>query len=102
MAPTKILGIIFLGTCAIILCGGLVAGEVGMVEMILGTGCLVFLAKMVDKFATRREEGGLSEAQADRIEERLGQLERRLSDIQEVVLAIDEKLEHLENKAVKE
>ena len=99
MTPTTILGTIFLGTCAIILCGGLVAGEVGVAEMLLGTGCLIFLAKMVDKFARRRaEEGGLSAAQAERIEVRLAELERRLTDIQEVQIALSEKSEHWENR----
>lgn len=96
MAPTKILGTIFLGTCAIILCGGMVAGEVGLGEMILGTGCLVFLAKMVDKLARRKEDGGLSADQAARLEERLAELERRLTDIQEVQIALSEKSEYKE------
>lgn len=102
MEPATILGTIFLGTCAIILCGGMVAGEVGVGEMLLGTGCLVFLAKMVDKLARRKEDGGLSAAQAERIEARLAEMDRRLTDIQEVVLAIDEKLEHLEMNQAKE
>lgn len=103
MAPTTILGTIFLGTCAIILCGGMVAGEVSVAEMILGTGCLIFLAKMVDKFTRRRsEEGGLSAAQAERLEARLAELERRLTDIQEVQIALSEKSEYLEKKQAKE
>jgi hypothetical protein len=97
MAPTKILGTIFLGTCAIILCGGLVAGEIGGGEMLISTGCLVLLTKVFEKFAGRRaEEGGLSAAQAERIEERLSQLERRLTDIQEVQISLSEKSEYKE------
>jgi hypothetical protein len=93
MTPTKILGVIFLGTCAIILCGGLVAGRIGFAEMALGIGCLVLLGKVVDRFSGRREEGGLSAAQAARLEERLAEVERRLTDVQEVQIALSEKSE---------
>jgi membrane protein implicated in regulation of membrane protease activity len=94
MAPTRILGTIFLGVCAIILCGGLVAGNVGPGQMIISTGCLVVLVKVFEKFTQRRaEESGLSSAQAERIEERLADLERRLTDIQEVQISLSEKSE---------
>lgn len=96
MAPT-ILGTIFVGVCAIILCGGMVAGEIGIAEMIFGAGALVFVAKIADRLIRRRdEERGLSAAQAERIEERLSQLERRLTDIQEVQISLSEKSEYKE------
>ena len=43
---------------------------------------------------SRRE--GLSPGHVEKLEARLSGLEQRLGDVQEVVLAIDEKLEHLQ------
>lgn len=94
-----VLGTLFLGVCGIILCGGLVGGKISWFELMMGTGCLVFLAGIFHKLAkSRAEEGSLSQDQARLLEQRLAEVERRLADIQEVVLAIDEKLEHLEVK----
>ncbi len=97
MAPTRILGTIFLGVCAIILCGGLVAGNVGPGQMIISTGCLVVLVKVFERFAQRRaEEGSLDPDQAARIEARLTELERRLTDIQEIQITQSENSEYLQ------
>ncbi len=61
--------------------------------------CAVALLKFVK---TRAAQGGAAAEQARLLEQRLAEVERRLGDIQEVVLAIDEKLEHLEARQAKE
>lgn len=61
--------------------------------------CAVALLKFVK---ARAEQGGQVAEQSRLLEQRLAEVERRLTDIQEVVLAIDEKLEHLELKKAKE
>jgi hypothetical protein len=71
--------IIFLGVCAIILCGGLV----NWVNLYM-------------------EKHAFGKKQAEALQYRLDEMDRRLSDVQEVVLAIDEKLEHLEIRQAKE
>ena len=78
----NVLAIIFWGVCAIILCGGLV--------------------NWINIYMEKQTSGKKQDEEFYvRIEERLTELERRLSDIQEVVLAIDEKLEHFEMKQAK-
>jgi hypothetical protein len=99
MAPIKILGTIFLGVCAIILCGGLVAGAVGVGGMAVGIACLAVLAKVIDRLAKRKGEEGASAEQVQRLEERLAELERRLTDIQEVQISLSEKTEQWETSA---
>ncbi|MBM3279015.1 MAG: hypothetical protein FJY95_13165 [Candidatus Handelsmanbacteria bacterium] len=74
--------IICLGVCGIILCGGLV--------------------KWVNLNMEKRQLGKKQAKEFDAlIEGRLAELEHRLSDIQEVVLAIGEKLEQLETQRIK-
>jgi hypothetical protein len=55
--------------------------------------CAVALLKYVEQ---RAKKGGLANPQVVQLEQRLGELERRLTDIQEIVLSIDEKLERRE------
>jgi len=52
--------------------------------------CAIALLKHVQG---RNKKDGVGPQQAERLQERMDLLERRLSDIQEIVLAIDEKLE---------
>jgi len=94
MAPTRILGTIFIGICAIIMYSGLVFGDLGVAQMAVGTGCLIFLTKLFDRISRRwKEEGDHNELQAARIEERFAELERRLTDIQEVQIALSDRSE---------
>jgi hypothetical protein len=79
----EVVMIVFLGVCGIILCGGLV------------NWVNIYLEKQNSGKKQAKELQAL-------LEERLGELDRRLTDIQEVVLAVDEKLEHLELKQAKE
>ena len=44
------------------------------------------------------EREGVAREEVDRMEQRLGEIERRLTDIQDIVLAIDEKLEREERQ----
>ena len=46
----------------------------------------------------RAERDGVAREEVDRLEQRLGEIERRLTDIQDIVLAIDEKLEREERR----
>ena len=70
--------IVFLGVCGIILSGGLV----NWVNIYM-------------------EKQAMGKKQAEALQVRLDEMERRLADIQEVVLAIDEKLEYFDIKKVK-
>ena len=71
--------IVFLGVCGIILSGGLV------------NWVNIYLGKQT-----------MGKKQTEALQIRLDEMERRLADIQEVVLAIDEKLEYLDIKKVNE
>ena len=55
--------------------------------------CAVALLRWVQARAARGGRGAPSSAQMDRMEGRLKELERRLGDVQEVILSIDERLE---------
>ncbi len=59
---------------------------------------IIIGAGTVSKYVAVRAKRGrpVEREHAERVEAHLAELERRLSDIQEVVLAIDEKLEQLE------
>lgn len=61
---------------------------------------IIIGAGTVSKYVAVRAQRGRAadQHQWERVAERLTEVERRLSDIQEVVLAIDEKLEHLETR----
>jgi len=78
----EVVQIVFLGVCGIILCGGLV------------NWVNLYMEKQHSGKKQAKEFYAL-------IEGRLAELEHRLSDIQEVVLAIDEKLEQLETQRIK-
>lgn len=76
-----------------------------MVEWLLfcvGIAIIIGAGTLNRYVAARAQRGQASDRhQWERIEERLAQQERRLGDIQEVVLAIEEKLEHLETRRAK-
>ena len=71
--------IVFLGVCGIILSGGIV----NWVNIYM-------------------EKQAMGKKQSEALQSRLSEMERRLADIQELVLAIDEKLEYLEIKKTAE
>lgn len=64
----------------------------------VGTALIICAAAFYKYVRARAAAGGVAVEQARLLEQRLAEVERRLADIQEVVLAIDEKLEHLEAK----
>lgn len=97
MLPTRILGTLCIGVCAIVLCGGLVAGNLGVAQMAVGTGCLVVLARLFDRITRRwTEEGDGSQQAQARVEERFAEIERRLTDIQEVQIALSERTDQMQ------
>jgi membrane protein implicated in regulation of membrane protease activity len=58
--------------------------------------CALALKKWVEG---RNKKGSVGRQQAEQLEERMAVLERRLGDIQEIVLSIDEKLERQERSS---
>lgn len=58
---------------------------------------LIICATALLKYVTARSKSsGFSQGRIDQLEQRLSEVEKRLGDIQEIVLAIDEKLERQE------
>ncbi|MCY3765042.1 MAG: hypothetical protein OXH06_06380 [Gemmatimonadetes bacterium] len=59
----------------------------------VGVGiALIVLAAAVHKYVDRQSKGGLPGKVEERLNARLDDLDRRLTDIQEIMIAIDEKL----------
>ena len=57
--------------------------------------CAVALLRLAEG---RAKKGGLGKEQVEQFDRRIGEMEKRLTDIQEIVLAIDEKLERQESR----
>jgi len=65
----------------------------------LGIACIILASGIAKAIQARAETAGAADdGQLARVEERMGALEARLGDIQEIVLAADEKLERLEGQ----
>lgn len=62
-------------------------------EFFAGIALIICATALVKYVEGRNKRGHIGPQQADVLSERMDLVERRLSDIQEVVLAIDEKLE---------
>ena len=62
---------------------------------------LIICAMALLKYVTARSKSsGFSEGRVGQLEQRMTEVEKRLGDIQEIVLAIDEKLERQERAGV--
>lgn len=60
----------------------------------VGVGvALIVLASAVLKYVDRQTKGSVPGKAEDRLNARLNDLDRRLTDIQEIMIAIDEKLD---------
>ncbi|MFT5089417.1 MAG: hypothetical protein ACI906_002282 [Candidatus Latescibacterota bacterium] len=62
-------------------------------EPFMGIALIICATALLKYVSGRNKKGSVGPQQAERLQERMDMLERRLSDIQEIVLAIDEKLE---------
>ena len=61
-----------------------------------GIGLVIGAIALLKYVRVRAEREGVAREEVDHLEQRLGEIERRLTDIQDIVLAIDEKLEREE------
>lgn len=69
---------------------------------ILGAvGAIILCGGLVNWMNIYRQKQGVGAKQVEELLLRLAEIERRLGDIQEVVQALDEKLEHLEMRGAK-
>ncbi len=68
-------------------------------EIFPGIALIICAVALLRYVTGRSKRDGVGRQQAERIEERMGALERRLGDIQEIVLSIDEKLERQERSS---
>ena len=64
-----------------------------MWDLWVGIALIICAVALLNHVKLRAGKGGLVKKQAEAFEARLGEVERRLGDIQEVVLSIDEKLD---------
>ncbi len=62
-------------------------------EFFAGIALIICATALVKYVEGRNKKGSVGPQQAELLQERMDLVERRLSDIQEIVLAIDEKLE---------
>ena len=53
---------------------------------------IIILASAVHKYIDRRTKGSIPSDAEERLNERIDQLDRRLTDIQDVMITIDDKL----------
>ena len=53
---------------------------------------IIILASAVHKYIDRRTKGSIPSDAEERLNERMDELDRRLTDIQDVMITIDEKL----------
>ena len=53
---------------------------------------IIILASAVHKYVDRRTRGSIPSDAEERLNERMDELDRRLTDIQDVMITIDEKL----------
>ena len=61
------------------------------------TVAIIILASAVLKYVDRRSRGHIPGEAEERLVARMNELDRRLTDIQEVMITIDEKLSRLGN-----
>jgi hypothetical protein len=62
-------------------------------DFFAGIALIICATALVKYVEGRNKKGNIGPQQAEILSERMDMVERRLSDIQEIVLAIDEKLE---------
>ena len=53
---------------------------------------IIILASAVHKYIDRRTKGSIPSDAEERLNERMDELDRRLTDIQDILITIDEKL----------
>ena len=66
------------------------------ISMIILVGAIVSAAH---KFIDRRTKGSIPSDAEKRLNERMNELDRRLTDIQDILITIDEKFERLNNQS---
>ncbi len=60
---------------------------------------LIILASAIGKHINHRAKGSIPSDAEERLNERMDELDRRLTDIQDIIIAIDDKLERLEGRS---
>lgn len=71
-------------------------GEMVGIGVMVG---IIILASAVHKFVDQKNKASIPSEAEERIIERLAELDRRVGDIQEIVLNLDEKLSRGENRS---
>ncbi len=66
------------------------------ISMIILVGAIV---SAVHKYIDRRTKGSIPSDAEKRLNERMDELDRRLTDIQDILITIDEKFERLNNQS---
>ena len=62
-----------------------------MIEIFVGI-CLIILASAVHKYVDRRGKATVPSDVEERLQARLTELDRRITDVQDILITIDEKL----------
>jgi len=83
----------------LVLCGGIAIFERGediMWDPWGGIALIICAIALLKYVKARAQKGGFGDERIEDLEQRMREVERRLGDIQDIVLSIDEKLERQE------
>lgn len=73
-----------------------------MMDFFVGISMIIIVGAFVSaahKYINRRTKGSIPSDAEKRLNERMDELDRRLTDIQDVMIAIDEKFDRLESRS---
>lgn len=74
-----------------------------MIDFFVGISMIIIVGAIVSaahKFIDRRTKRSIPGEAEKRLNERMNELERRLTDIQDILITIDEKFDRLESKSL--
>ncbi len=73
-----------------------------MIDFFVGISMIIIVGAIVSaahKFINRRTKESIPQNAEKRLNERMDELDRRLTDIQDILITIDEKFERLNNQS---
>lgn len=74
-----------------------------MIDFFVGISMIILIGAIVSaahKYIDRRTKGSIPSEAEKRLTQRMDELDRRLTDIQDVMIAIDEKFDRLESQSL--
>ena len=67
-----------------------------MIEIGFGVGLIICATALLKYVEARTKRPGLGKGESQQIEQRLVEMERRMGDLQDIVLAMDDKIQRID------